>query len=782
MLKSYWLMAWRSLLRNKASAIINIGGLMIGLTTGIVICLFLMEWTSLDRFQVNYKTIHLLELNEKIGSNIVTGNATPALLGPILKANMPSLKYVVRESGGNRSLLQAGDKIVFQQSIYAEPDFFHMMTFPAIIGDPVATLRDNSSVVLTQTAARSLFGTANPLGQTILLDRTHPLKVGAVVKDPPYGSNVQFDLVLPFSLFEADNPGIDSWESHSVLTWIQLQPGTGLKAVDRDLAGMLEKYSPVKTLGVFAWPMGKLELYANFVDGKPAGGKIYFVYSIAIIAGLVLLIACINFMNISTAMAEHRAREVGLRKVLGASRRVIMGQFLGEAMLFAMVALAGSTLLAYVVNPWFIAFSRIHLSNQFGNWQFWLVLVIIGLVTGFVAGSYPALYLSRFQPAKVLKRLITLGRGGLAFRKGLVTFQFVLSIFLIIAVIAIVREASYIHDRPVGYEQSGLLDVRAEGDLPANYERFKTQVGQLKGVRAITAANANMIAIWENFHDLNWPGKTPDRDFLIRGIRVQFDWIKTTGLKIVEGRDFDPSYGADSSACLLNQTAVTQMGLKEPVLGTRVGGKTVIGIVQDFVFNSPALAIKPLIVEHDKGNFDHFLVRLSNDEGNRRGQIEKIQTIVKTLNPAYPFSYTFTDDNYRQMFTNDDGIIQLMNIFGGMAILISCLGLYGLASFLVEKRSKEICVRRVLGAQTRNIWLSLSREFLKPVALGFVIAAPLAALALQKTLSFFQYHSGLSWWMFALAGVAVLVLALFTVTYHGIKAVHLNPAQALRMD
>jgi putative ABC transport system permease protein len=782
MIKSYWLMAWRSLLRNKVSAIINIGGLMIGLTTGIVICLFVMEWTSVDTFQANYSTIHLLELNEKIGSSIVTGNATPAPLGPILKAGMPSLKYVVRQSGENRSLLQAGDKIVFQQSIYAEPDFFRMMTFPAVAGDPIAALRDNSSVVVTQSTARSLFGAAaNPLGQTILLDRTHPLKVGAVVRDPPDGSNVRFDLVLPFGLFEADNPGIDNWQSRSVLTWVQLQPGSELKTVDRELSVLLQQNSSVKNLGVFAWPLGKLELYTNFVDGKPAAGKIYLVYAIEMIAGLILLIACINFMNISTALAEHRAREVGLRKVLGASRLVIMGQFLGEAILFAMVALALSALLSYVANPWFIAFSRLHLSRQYGNRTFWLVLILIGLVTGLVAGSYPAIYLSRFQPVKVLKRLVILGRGGLAFRKGLVTFQFVLSVFLIIAVIAIVKQASYIQERPVGYDQSGLLDIRAEGELPGNYGLFKTRTGQLRNVQAITAANANMIGIWENFHGLDWPGKEAGQDFLIRGIRVQYDWVKTTGVKLIAGRDFDLAYGADSSACLLNQTAVKQMNLLEPVLGARVGGKTVIGIVQDFVFNSPVFAVKPLIVRLGGDNFSHILVRLANG-GNRQAQISAIGKIVKALNPSYPFSYTFTDDDYRGMFINDEGLIQLMNVFGGMAILISCLGLYGLAAFLVEKRTKEICVRRVLGAGTPRIWLSLSREFLKPVVLGFVIAAPLAALALEKTLSIIQYHTGLSWWIFATAGAAVLILALVTVSGHAIKAVRLNPAQALRME
>jgi putative ABC transport system permease protein len=782
MIKSYWLMAWRTLLRNKVAAIINIGGLMVGLTIGIVICLFVLEWTGLDKFQANFNTIHLLELNEKIGSNVVTGNATPAPLGPILKAGLPSLKYVVRQSGQNRSLLQAGDKIVFQQSIYAEPDFFNMMTFPAVAGDPVAALRDNSSVVLTQRTARSLFGTStNPIGQTILLDRTHPLKVGAIVQDPPYGSTVEFDLVLPFSLFEADNPGIDNWQSHSVLTWVQLRPGSELKSVDRQMSVLLEKNSSVRNLGVFAWPMGKLELYTNFVDGKPAGGKIYLVYLIELIAALILLIACINFMNLSTAMAEHRAREVGLRKVLGASRRVIMGQFLGEAIFFAMVALALSAFLAYLVNPWLISSSKLHLSRQYGNWAFWLVIIVLGLVTGFLAGSYPAVYLSRFQPAKVLKRLITLGRGGLVFRKGLVTFQFVLSIFLIIAVIAIIKEVAYVHDRPVGYDQSGLLDIRAEGDLPGKYDLFKTKAGQLRNVRAITAANANTIGIWENFHDLDWPGKIPGQDFLVRGIRVQYDWIKTTGVKLITGRDFDPSFGADSSACLLNQTAVRQMNLKEPVLGTRVGGKTVIGIVQDFVFNSPALAIKPLFVQLDKGNFSHILVRLDT-QGDRQTQITAIGKIVKALNPSYPYSYTFTDDDYQQMFVNDEGVVHLMNVFGGMAILISCLGLYGLAAFLVEKRTREICVRRVLGSGTRRIWLSLAREFLKPVVLGFVIAAPLAGLALEKALSISQYHTGLSWWMFAVAGATVLILALITVSGHGLKAVRLNPAQALRME
>ena len=455
---------------------------MLGLTTGIIICLMVVYVFGFDKFHANYKDIHLLEMNQAFAGNLYTGNATPGPLGPALRSEILGLKYVVRTKEESQSLTRYEEKAIYQKSIYAEPEFFHLMTFPAIEGDPVVTLREGSGVVLTQSAARRLFGMGTALGKTILLNNTHPLKVGAVIRDLPQNSSIEFDLALPFTLFEKNNEWIGNWGNRSVQTWVQLQPRASLEAVNRQMTQLLLKNSSLKQVSLFAYPIARLHLYDNFKDGKPYWGKAYLIIVIAFIAFLTLLIACINFMNLSTAMAERRAREVGLRKVLGATRQVIIGQFLGEAVLLAMLALVLSIGLAWLVLPWFAAFAELPLNNQFGNPWVWTLLLLIGLFTGLVAGSYPALYLSHFEPAKVLKRLMSIGRKGALLRKGLVTFQFVISIFLVVTSIVVVKQVHYVANRPLGYETSNLIDISADGNLPGRYDLFKTKVENIPGV------------------------------------------------------------------------------------------------------------------------------------------------------------------------------------------------------------------------------------------------------------------------------------------------------------
>ena len=774
-------MAWRSLRRNKVTSIINIGGLMLGLTTGIIISLLVVYTFGFDKFHANYRSIHLLEMNQNFAGTIYTGNWTPAPVGPVLQREMPALKYVVREREEGQSLTAYGEKAIYQKGIYVEPDFFRMMTFPAVEGDPVATLRDGSGIVLTERAARRLFSNRPALGKTVLLNNTHPLKVGAVIRDVPENSSIEFDIVLPYTLFERDNEWVSQWENRSVLTWIQLQPGANLESVNRLMTQLLIKHTTAKQVSLFAYPITRLQLYDNFKDGKPYWGKAYIYVVIAFIAFLTLLIACINFMNLSTAMAERRAREVGLRKVLGASRWTIIGQFLGEALLLAMLALVLSIGLARLVLPGFAAFAEAPLYKEFSNGWVWALMVILGLFTGLVAGSYPALYLSRFQPAKVLKRLMSIGRKGASFRKGLVTFQFVISIFLVITTIVVVKQVNYVSSRPLGYEISNLIDITADGKLPGRFDLFKNKVEGISGVLNLTASTDNLIGVGSSFNGLDWPGKRPEQDFIIRATWVEYDWTKTAELKLAEGRDFSPAFGADSSACLINETAARKMGLKEPIIGTRIGGKTVIGVLRDFVFNLSGKAIPPLIVYLGKGNLSHFLVRLTND-GQWKVHLGQIEKMVKSLNPGYPFMCRFVDEEHQQQFKKNFGVEQLANIFAVMAILISCLGLFGLASFLVEKRTKEISIRKVLGASPAGLWLSLSTEMLKPVLLGFIVATPLAAMAMAELLSINDYHIRLSWWIFALAGAGALLIALATVSWHGIRAARINPARSLQTE
>jgi len=656
-----------------------------------------------------------------------------------------------------------------------------MMTFPAIEGDPVATLREGSGVVLTQSAARRLFGMGAALGKTILLNNIYPLKVGAIIRDVPQNSSIEFDFALPFTLFEKDKEWLSRWDRRTVQTWVQLQPGASLESINRQMTQLILKNSSLKQVSVFAYPIARLALYDNFKEGKPYWGKAYLFMFMAFIAFLTLLIACINFMNLSTAMAEHRAREVGLRKVLGASRRIIIAQFLGEAVLLAMIALILSVGLAYLALPGFAAFAELPLSKQFGNPWVWALLLLVGLFTGLMAGSYPALYLSRFQPVKVLKRLMSIGRKGALLRKGLVTFQFFISIFLVIMTIALVKQIHYLESRPLGFETSNLIDIAAEGVLPAHFDLFKAKVENIPGVVNLTASTDNLIRFRGAQEGLDWPGKRPDQDFIIQTTWVQYDWTKTAGLKLAEGRDFSPDFGADSSACLINQAAVVKMGLREPILGASIGGKTVIGILRDFVFNSPGKAPQPLIVYLSNGNLGHFLIRLTND-GQWKAHLSQIETAAKSLNPGYPFTFRFTDDEHQEQFKKDFGVEQLSNIFSVMAILISCLGLFGLSSFVVERRTKEISIRKVLGASSAGLWLTLSKEMLKPVFLAIIVAIPLAVMALAPLLTLSDYHIRLSWWLFVVAGVGAVVIALVTVSYHGIRAARINPARSLQTE
>ena len=391
------------------------------------------------------------------------------------------------------------------------------------------------------------------------------------------------------------------------------------------------------------------------------------------------------------------------------------------------------------------------------------------------------MYLSRFQPAQVLKRLMSIGRKGAGRRRGLVAFQFVISIFLIITTIVAIRQIHYVTNRPLGYETSNLIDITADGDLPRHFDLFKNKVENIQGVLNLTASTDNLIGVGNSVTGLDWPGKRPEQDFIFQATWVQYNWTRTAGLQMAEGRDFSPAFRTDSSSCLINQTAARKMNLKEPIIGARIGGKTVVGVLRDFVFNFPGKNTEPLIVYLGKENLGHFLIRLAND-GQWKGHLDQIEKTVKSVNPGYPFTFRFVDDELQDQFKKDQGVIQLAEIFAVMAILISCLGLFGLASFLVEKRTKEISIRKVLGASAGDLWLSLSTEMLKPVVLGFVLATPLAVLAVTASLSNNAYHVPLPWWIFALADIGTLTIALATVSYHSLRAARINPARSLQNE
>ena len=781
MIKNYFKIAWRNLVANKVSSFINIAGLSVGLGTGIVILLLTVEEFSYDKFNKNLNDIYLLMQTQTMNGDINTGSVTPGPLAGSIRNEIPEIQYTARVSQGSQELVRTADKSLYLSGIYAEHDFFKMMTLPAVQGDPITALQKPGSAVITASTAKKLFGSIDAMGKVLVLNNSTALKVAAIIKDVPQNSTNQFDIVLPFRMFEMENNWLGKWDDNRIQTWVKVKPNVNIAPLNEKLKNLFLQKQNEKNIELFAYPLASLRLNGSFKNGKPNGGLIDVVMMISIIGLFVLLIACINFMNLATAQSERRAREVGVRKVLGASRKLIIIQFLSEAVLLSFFALLLGLLLAVVALPVIQQISGRNLILYLFNWHIWLLLIALALFTGLVAGSYPAFWLSHFQPVKVLKKLVTREKGAGLLRKGLVTFQFVVSIFLIIATIVIYKQIAYLESRPIGYNQENLVDISANGNLKNKFDVVKNDLLKIAGIKGVSAGTDNLIRFGGAFNGLVWPGKTADQDFKITTTNVQYDWAKTAGFTITEGRDFSPEYGSDTSACLINQAAAKRMRLKEPIVGTKLGGNVVIGVLQDFIFNHPFSSTEPLIVYLNKGSINHVFVRIAND-GNWKDCLLKIEAAVKTIDPNVPFEFQFTNDEYQKNFKEIHSAGQMVNLFEGMAIFISCLGLFGLSAFLAERRSKEVSIRKVLGASVRSLWFSLSKDFLKPVFIALIIAAPLAGWVMQKMLSFMDYHIQLSWWMFLLAGVLAVFIAVVTVSFNGIKAAIANPINSLKME
>jgi putative ABC transport system permease protein len=780
MFKNYFRLTFRNLFKNKVSSIINIGGLAVGLATGIVIMLEIVNEVSYDKFNTNLADTYLLMKNQTLGGDIKTGNTTPGLLATNLRAEIPEIKFAARTSQQS-DLIRNGDKIIYTNSLYTDADFFKIMSFPAVKGNAVDAFKQPNAVAITETTAMKLFGKTDVIGKLLTLNNADVVNVAAVIRDVPQNSTNQFDIAVPFTLFESKNAWLKKWDDNRIQTWIQTNHGVKLDLLNKKLKALFLRKQAEKNIDLFAYPFSALRLHDQFKNGKPYGGVIDIILLLSTIAGFVLLIACINFMNLATAQSEQRAREVGVRKVLGASRKRIILQFLGEALLLSFLALILGVLLAVLALPAFLQLSGKNFTPDFFNWQLWLLLIILGITTGLVAGSYPAFYLSHFKPIQVLKKMITANKGGSLLRKSLVTFQFVISIFLIIATIVISKQIDYLQERPVGYDPDNLMDIHADTDLVSKFNSVKNELLQIPGVKNVSAGTDNLVRMGGAFNGLEWPGKTPDQDFYITTTKVGYDWVKTAGFQLIAGRDFSPAYGTDTTACLINQAAAQKMGLKEPVVGIQLGKSKVVGVIKDFVFNHPFAAPEPMVVYLTKQHTNHFFVRLNNDR-NWEESVAQIEKVIKKTSPDFPFEFEFTQEEYQKNFKEFNSLRQMANLFSGMAIFISCLGLFGLSAFLAERRSKEISIRKILGASMSSVWLTLSKDFLKPVFVAFIIAAPLTGFIMQKILTHIDYHIRLSWWMFAIAALAATVIAVVAISYNGIKAALANPAKSLRSE
>jgi hypothetical protein len=783
MFKSYIVLAWRNLLKHRSSAAINIGGLALGLTTSILVVLFLSDELSYDRFHRHIDQLFLLMKNVKVADGVNTDRTSAGPVGPALQAGLPEVAHIARVAAtGTKARL--GDKLVAIDGIHADTAFFEMFSFPAVAGDPGLALRDPHSIILTQSAAKKLFGDRDAMGWTFIVDDTVPVRVAAIVRDVPAASTIKFEYVRPFAVFEQKNAWLRKWDDNRILTWVQLAPGTDIAAFDRKATALLQSRGDDTTISAFVMPMARLRLHSGFSNGKQSGGAIYAVLLIVMLGFFVLVIACINFMNIATARSEIRAREVGVRKVMGATRRQLMLQFFCEALTITFFALLLGMLASRLLTPVFNRLLNAHIRFSLDDWRIWIGIAGVGLLTALIAGSYPALFLSRFVPAKVLKGGIAGGPKKAFFRRVLVTTQFWLASLFIIATIVVWQEIDYIKDRPLGYEQENLLDIHAGPALGAKYFVFADELGKLPGVRSISAGDDNLLRFGGAVTGLDWPGKVPGHEVSIVVSSVSYNWVKTAGLRLVEGRDFDPAFGTDTTACLVNEATVKRLGLREPVLGQKLGGSTIVGVIRDFVYNNPAGSIAPLCIylyHGAPGGNSHFFVRIAGGVHSQQ-TIADIGAVVRKLDPKHGFEYSFTREDYEQRFDELNGVGAIASIFGGMAIFISCMGLIGLAAFVAERRSREMSIRKVFGASVRQVLLLLSADFLRPVIIAFLLAVPVAAWVIQLALNNLVYRVSLSWTVFAVGGGVTIFVAIATVGLQGLRTAMENPARNLRNE
>ncbi len=788
MLQNYFKIALRNIQRNSIYSIINIAGLSIGIACSILILLWVHDEVSYDRFHPNYDHLYQAWINGHHDGTINSFTSVPQPLSEALKSTDASVRQTVKVDWGSEHLLTVGEKRLMMDGHFAGDAFLQMFQFEVVTGDANTALKDPTSIVLTESAAIALFGDADPMNQTVRVDNAGELKVTAILKDIPKNSSFQFQCLLPWSYYEQYADWIreskDNWEEFSFQVFAQLQPGVDINAVNNNVRDLVMKNAePGMQRDVFLYPMSRWRLHSNFKAGVEEGGMIDYVNGFSAIAIFILVIACINFMNLATARSERRAREVGIRKSVGSRRGELIGQFLGESILISLLAFVFSIVLVEVALPFYNQLVEKQLFIDYTSSMFWILTVSIIVVTGIVSGSYPAFYLSAFQPATVLKGKINVGKSASTPRKVLVTLQFGFSILLITATMVIHQQIRHIRDRNLGYDQENLMVVENTADLDKHFRTVKEEILGSGVAVAVTKSQAPITAIFSN-NFVDWAGKPDDQEVLFNTLRTEYDFTKTMGIKILEGRDFSEEFKSDTAAVIVNQAAIDIMGLKDP-LGQKLTiwdkPYELIGVTSNVLMGSVFREVSPMFMVLMPGASNYITIRLQPTD-DLQASISKVEDVVKKYNPAYPFDYTFADTEFAKKFTAINLISELSNVFAFLAILITCLGLFGLAAFTAEQRTKEIGIRKVLGASLTGIVMLISRDFSRLVLFAFVFSAPLAWWAMDNFLQRYSYRIDIPLWILPAAGGLALLLALIIVSTQAIRAARTNPAQSLRSE
>jgi ABC-type antimicrobial peptide transport system permease subunit len=788
MFKSYLKIAIRNLTRNSIYSFINIGGLAIGLACSVLILLWVWDEISFDRFHENDTQLGQLYFNNHFSDNVSTSQAVP--LGPyeFLKTYDARIKNTCMAYWPSNALLSNGEKKLYQLGRMVTPEFLEMFRFPMLKGSPDNALDHPRSIVITESLSKALFGNNDPLNQTIKLDNSYELKVTGVLKDLPANSTFQFKYLASWAIYgEQDwaKRDRDNWDNESYPVFIELQPGANMQEVSnaiRDLPNQKIKEPEFKR-EAFILPVSDWHLRSKFENGIQNGGMIDFVRNFSIIAALILVIACINFMNLATARSERRAREVGIRKTVGSVRKELIGQFLGESILITGIAFVIALVFVEIALPTYNALVDKKLFIDYSSPWVWLLAIGVVGITGILAGSYPAFYLSSFNPASVLKGKIQTGSMSATPRRVLVVLQFFFSVILIFGTIVIYMQIDFTKGRSLGYDNENLINIEGNEEMSNKFNAIKKQLLESQVAVSVTSSSSPVTAIYGN-NTFDWPGKPQGQTILFSRVQVGYDYAKTMGIKILEGRDFSEEFKSDSSAMLINQAALEVMGVDKPI-GMEVSMWSrkwkIVGVLENVIMDSPFSQVRPGFFILDNGYRSYVTARLAKTTDLTLA-LEKTKNIFEKLNPSYPLVYEFVDQDFASKYKSINLVSSLATVFAFLALFITSLGLFGLVTFTAEQRTKEIGIRKIMGATTINIVQLISKDFTRLVLAGFAIAAPLAWWLMNDYLSQFSYRIHIAWWILPATGLVALAVTLLIVCSQALKAASANPSQSLRSE
>ena len=792
MIKNFFKVAYRNLLRNKSFSILNISGLAIGMASAMLILLWVQNELSYDRFYAKTDRIYKMYNRDKVNGELLAIDQSPTALASALKQDYPEVEDAIRFRRVT-FLATVGEKHLNVQGAFADSGFLSMFSFPLLKGSAGNALSGNYNIVLTENLAKKLFGDEDPVGKTVRIDTADNFTVTGVLKDLSGNTQFDFEYLLPWNyMIQLGWDDGKNWVQNFTNTYASLKPGASQKSFDEKVKKIIishTKGSEAESKAeVFTQPLSRLYLYSRSENGQLIGGRIEMVRLFIIIAIFILLIACINFMNLSTARSEKRAKEVGIRKVAGALKSSLIMQFISESILISFIAFIIAITIVQLSLPGFNQLIGKQLSVNFEDPFFWLFAVAFILFTGFIAGSYPAFYLSSFAPVKVFKGSFKKINALVTPRKLLVILQFTFAIILIICTIIVEQQVKFAQERDAGYNKNNLIYTFTQGDVNKHFDLIKHDLLSSGAAIAVTKSYSPITKRWNDGSGFQWLGSAEadkKTDFVWFGSDAGF--VKTIGVKLAEGRDIDVyNYPTDTMAMLLNEEAVKIMRLKNPigqiVTFTPDGRQWhVVGVVKNFILESPYEKINPMMIVGPSQFFQVVHIRL-NPANTADVNLAKAEKIFKQYNPQYPFEYYFADEYYAKKFSDEKRTEAFAQLFAALTIFISCLGLFGLASYMAENRIKEIGVRKVLGASMMNIAFLLSKNFLKLIIISVIIASPVAYIAMSKWLSNYQYRTEIHWWIFFSAGLLAIIIALITISFQAIKAAIANPVKSLRTE